>query len=264
MERPLDEAGALAAIHHPYDWCRLLLGLAVVFGAFQATATALGSERGEAGVLIGAMVVALLILVERLIFGQPWRSITRGLGLGRPQSRGLLLAAIVALALLLVGVAGARTQSMTLHLDAGWLSRVPGLWSQAGLAEEALFRGYLFGHLRRGRPFWHAATASMAPFVLVHLLLFLSMPWPIALAAVALAVVLSFPLAHLYELGGGTIWAPAIVHFVIQGAVKVVAVSHDPALFALIRMAASAVVPMIVFAARRAHTRDDIVRLRAQ
>jgi hypothetical protein len=39
------------------------------------------------------------------------------------------------------------------------------------------------------------------------------MSWPVALAAVGLAVVLSFPLAYLFELGGRTIWAPAILHF---------------------------------------------------
>jgi hypothetical protein len=32
------------------------------------------------------------------------------------------------------------------------------------------------------------------------------------------------PLAHLFELGGATIWAPAILHFVIQATVKVVVI----------------------------------------
>jgi membrane protease YdiL (CAAX protease family) len=44
------------------------------------------------------------------------------------------------------------------------------------VAEEVLFRGYLFGHLRRGRSFWRAAVLSMLPFVCVHLLLFFTMP----------------------------------------------------------------------------------------
>ena len=99
---------------------------------------------------------------------------------------------------------------------------MPGLFAQAGIAEEVLFRGYLFGHLRRGRSFWRAALLSMLPFVAVHLLLFATMPWPIAAAALLLAVIVAFPLARLYELGGATIWAPALLHFVIQGTVKIV------------------------------------------
>jgi len=92
----------------------------------------------------------------------------------------------------------------------------------------------------------------MLPFVAVHLFLFLTMSWPLALASVLLAVVISFPLAHLFELGGRTIWAPAILHFVIQGAVKVVIVSDGgDALFPLVWMLASALLPLLVlFVAR--------------
>ena len=108
----------------------------------------------------------------------------------------------------------------------GWISLLPGLFAQAGIAEEVLFRGYLFGHIRQGRTFWRAASLSMLPFVVVHLVLFFSMPWPIALASVVLAIVISFPLAYLYELGGNTIWAPALLHFVIQATVKVLVFPH--------------------------------------
>jgi membrane protease YdiL (CAAX protease family) len=65
----------------------------------------------------------------------------------------------------------------------GWISLLPGLFAQAGIAEEVLFRGYLFGHIRVGRTFWRAAAVSMLPFVTVHLVLFFSMPWSIALAS---------------------------------------------------------------------------------
>ena len=86
----------------------------------------------------------------------------------------------------------------------------------------------------------------MLPFVGVHLFLFFTMPWPIALAAVLLAVALSFPLAHLFEVGGATIWAPALLHFVIQGTVKVVVVSGDgSSAFPLVWMVASALVPWL-------------------
>ena len=127
----------------------------------------------------------------------------------------------------------------------------PGLFAQAGIAEEALFRGYLFGRLRRGRSFWHAAALAAVPFVLVHLILFATMPWQVALAAVLLSVILSFPLAYLFELGGNTIWAPALLHFTVQGAIKVLELPGDTAL-PLVWMAASAALPYLVFLFRPA------------
>ena len=63
------------------------------------------------------------------------------------------------------------------------------------------------------------------------------MPWPIAVASVLLAIIISFPLAYLFELGGDTIWAPAILHFVIQATVKVIVFAHLAESFALLWMA---------------------------
>lgn len=68
-------------------------------------------------------------------------------------------------------------------------------------------------------------------------------------------MIISFPLARLFELGGRTIWPPALVHAVIQGTVKVVAVSADESAppFPLVWMAASAVIPWVVFAVPQRH-----------
>ena len=70
-------------------------------------------------------------------------------------------------------------------------------------------------------PFWQAWFASTIPFAAVHLFLFLTMPWPVAMASVLLAATTSIPLSHLYELGGRTIWAPALLHFTIQSVPKI-------------------------------------------
>jgi hypothetical protein len=64
---------------------------------------------------------------------------------------------------------------------------------------------------------------------------------------VLLAVVISFPLAYLFELGGGTIWAPAVLHFLIQATVKVIVLPHGAEAFALAWMATSATIPLLVF-----------------
>ena len=86
----------------------------------------------------------------------------------------------------------------------------------------------------------------------MRLVLLVTMSWPVPLAAVGLAVVLSFRLAYLFELGGRTIWAPAILHFVAQGAIKVVAPPAEAGVVLPITwMAACAVVPLLAWAWRR-------------
>ena len=233
------------------QWLRLLLGLVLVFGLFHWSAAALGSDFGEAGLFIAVLVVAAIVAVERVLFGQRVVDAPRALGLGRPHSKGLLIACGVSLLLFVVVLAFSWATGARLQFLPGWVSLVAGLFAQAGIAEETLFRGYLFGHLRCGRTFWRAAVASMVPFVLVHLFLFFTMPWPIALAAVLLAVVLSFPFAYLFELGGSTIWAPALLHFVIQGTVKVVVFSDGGGvLFPIVWMVASALASLVILLAK--------------
>ena len=226
-------------------WLRLLLGLILVFALFHWSAVVLRSDRGQAGLIVGALVVAAILAVQRVLFRQPVLLAVVGVGLGRPHAKGLVVAGGIGLMLLSVVPLFARATSGSVDLVPGWAALVPGLFAQAGVAEETLFRGYLFGHLRRGRSFWRAASVSMLPFVAVHLFLFFTMPWPIALAAVLLAVVISFPLAHLFELGGHTIWAPALLHFVVQGTVKIVVLSGDSAsLFPAVWIVASGALPM--------------------
>ena len=235
-----------AGIEKSADWVRLVAGLFLVFGLFHWSATIFGSNRGQRGILIGMLVVAATAAAEWVLLRRQ-RGTVRHLGLGRPRTTGIVLAGGAALLLLTVALCFALARGMTAAFYPGWTWLLPGLFAQAGIAEEVLFRGYLFGHLRVGRTFWRAATVSMLPFVSVHLVLFVSMPWPIALASVLLAMVISFPLAYLFEAGGNTVWAPALLHFVIQGTVKVVTFAHGAEEFALAWIAASAVVPLFVF-----------------
>ena len=232
-------------------WTRLLLGLALVFALFHFAAAALGSDRGQAGVVVGALVVAATLAAERMLFGVPVAVAAREVGLGRPSGRSLLVAAVVCVLLLLVFPTMAALDGARLVLDPRWAALLPGLFAQAGIAEETLFRGYLFRRVRAGRTFWRAVALATLPFVAVHLVLFATMPWPIALAAVLLSAIVGAPLAHLFELGGGTIWAPALLHFTIQGAIKLVSLEPPVAGLPVIWMAASAVLPFLVFVVKR-------------
>jgi membrane protease YdiL (CAAX protease family) len=246
MGTPVD--GSSTAVSDRRDWIRLALGLIAVYGLFQWSAAKLGSDRGQAGLVVAAIVVTATVLVESLRSRQTITSTLHALGLGPPHVQGLAIATGVCFLLLLVVPAfSMATGAAVTTMDRWWLL-VPGLFAQAGIAEETLFRGYLFGRLRTGRTFWRAATLSMVPFVAVHLLLFFTMPFWVAMAALLLAVVTSFPMAQLFELGGGTIWPPALLHFVIQGTIMVLVLSGEAsAAFPLVWMMASAVLPLIVF-----------------
>jgi membrane protease YdiL (CAAX protease family) len=231
---------------------RIALGLLAGFAALQGSASALGSVRGEWGIVVGAIVVASLLAIECLLHGRSLCAAGLQLGLGRPVSRGLVAAFGLGLAMLAVipihfAITGARWA-----MYEGWLLLVPGLFAQGGIAEEALFRGYLFRRLRARRSFARAALVATPPFIAVHLLMFVNQPWMIALASVILAAIISIPLAWLFELGGNTIWAPAILHFVVQGALKVILVEGEAAeTLPLVWIAAAAVIPFAVFAVPR-------------
>jgi membrane protease YdiL (CAAX protease family) len=216
-----------------------------VFVLFHGSATFLGSDRGQAGVIVGAIVVAATLAAERLLFGQPLAAAARSVGLGHPRAAGLIAAATISFAILLVVPVFTGVTGTSAAFVPGWVWLLPGLFAQAGIAEEVLFRGFVFGRLRRGRSFFRAASLATIPFAAVHLLMFVTMPWPVASAALLLSLVLSFPLAALCELGGATIWAPAVVHFVVQGTIKVLNVAGEAAgVFPLVWMAASLLVPL--------------------
>ena len=242
--------------HRPVEnsaaWGRLLIGLSLVFILFHGMAAWLGSDRGQFGLLVAAVVLAGIVATECWLFGADPGLAVRNLGLGVPRRRGIAAAILIAAGLWATIPVFTVVTGSDVRLAPGWLGFVPGLFAQAGIAEETLFRAYLFGHLRASRRFWPAAALSLLPFVAVHLPLFLTMESSVAAAALLLAAATAIPFARLYELGGGTIWAPAIVHTVIQGTVKVVAVPDEWTLpFVLSWMMASAVLPFAAFAVRR-------------
>ena len=238
------------------SWARLVCGLAAVFVLFHWSASTLGSDRGQAGIIVGAIVTAATLVVERMWFAATFRGAARALGLGAPGPSGLIASAVISALLLLIVPVYVVMTGARWTMDAGWWQRVPGLFAQAGIAEEVLFRGYLYGHVRRGRGFWRAATISMLPFMAVHLLMFVTMPWPVAAASLVLAIIISFPMAHLFELGHGTIWGPALLHFVVQGTVKSITLAGDAAVaFPLVWMLASAAIPALALFVRRPTSR---------
>lgn len=231
------------------QWPGLLIGLVIVFTLFQWVASAIGSDRGQAGVIVGLIVTAAVIITERLLFSRSFAQSAKTVGLGQPKIIGLLAAIGIGVLLIAAMPIFVLLTGSNFSFYPGWSLLLPGLFFQAGIAEETLFRGYLFGHIRERHSFAKAAMWAAIPFVIVHLIMFFSLPWPIATASILLAVVMSFPFSKLYELGGGTIWAPAIIHFVIQGAIKVTVISGESAwLFPFFWIGICALIPLCAFA----------------
>jgi membrane protease YdiL (CAAX protease family) len=208
---------------------RVAVIFVLLYFVFDRLAAALGSTRGEAGLVVGAVIVALTLLAERWLTRASLRSCAAALGLRTPRGIALLASIALAVALLASLPLLGRVTGVELALrdGAAWLAL--GMFAQGGVAEETLFRGFMYRHLRRTRTFWRAAALSAVPFAAAHLPLFWSLDVPVALLALGMAVAWSFPLAWLFDRANGSIWPPAIVHAVIQGGIKVLV--DDDAVF---------------------------------
>lgn len=231
------------------QWVKLLIGLIAVFALFHWLATILGSDRGQFGVIVGLIVVGAIIFVEIFLFGNSFIESVRKIGLMPPKMISILIVFVISFLMLLMVIVFAFATNSSFSFYSNWYLLIPGLFFQAGIAEETLFRGYLFGHIRQKYGFWKAAFLSAIPFILIHLFLFYLFDFAIALASIILSIISSFPFARLFELGGKTIWTPAILHFIIQGTVKVLVASGEKAeLFPLVWIVICAIIPLLVFA----------------
>lgn len=223
------------------------LGFVVLWVVLDRSAALLGSLRGEWGLIVCVVVVPAAIAMECVLSGRTPRDAATALGIRVPRLRALSWTAVLCAALLaFFPLYSAATDSpLTLRADAALLAI--GMFAQGGIAEEVVFRGFLFRRLRAQRSFRRAALLSAVPFVAVHLPLLGSLGAVVGLASIAVAVSLTFPLAWLFDRSGASIWPPAIVHAVVQGSIKVVQADDAFPGLALAWMALSAVAPWLVF-----------------
>jgi hypothetical protein len=74
---------------------KLLGGLIVVFALFHWIATVLGSNRGQAGLIVGMVIAAATIATEALLFKKPVLEAVSFVGIGRPVVRGVIISAAI-------------------------------------------------------------------------------------------------------------------------------------------------------------------------
>lgn len=231
----------------------MLLGFVILWLVLDRSATALGSFRGEWGGAVAALTLVAMVVVEMAVFRRGIGAAIASLGLGPSRRRPLALAvAIAALLLAMIPVYGI-VRGVPIGLMDGWWLLAVGIFAQAGIAEEDVFRAYLFRHLRDGRTFWRAAGIAAIPFVLVHLMGYLTMDPIVATTSLLVALSLTFPFSWLYEQAGNSIWPSAILHAAIQGGIKLIVVPDADYLpLAMLWLVTTAAVPWLVFGALRA------------
>ncbi|MBE2256067.1 MAG: CPBP family intramembrane metalloprotease [Ignavibacteria bacterium] len=161
-------------------------------------------------------VIGLLLLILKWDNKSSIVSISNNLGFKKTNLKSIAPGIILSLALLLAYPLLSILLNVKIFLAEDWIYNLIGLSLTAGIAEEMLFRGYLFGTLRREMNFRKAAILSSVLFTLAHLVMFIYMAWEIALMSTLLAISTSIPLAYLFERGNNTLWSPAIVHTVIR------------------------------------------------
>jgi membrane protease YdiL (CAAX protease family) len=225
-----------------------LIGFVVLYAVLAGLAELDATGRYGIGILAAVLLAA--VVLDALLDGTRPRFTLRHLGLGRPTGRAVLVA--LALAFLIQGVyplVGAMTGA-SFALKSGWPWLLLGIFAFHGLAEELVWRGYTFSRLRQGRSFGAAVAATMPLLAATHIPVVLTSGLSVGTAAMLVAAITSLPLAHLYELGRNTLWAPAVLHTAIDS-FKLVTIPDDARqVFSLTLAAASLTIPLLALAVR--------------
>ena len=168
------------------------------------------------------MLAAVFVLVPLVIRKVSWPNIARLLGIAE-QPRLAHLAwtlpayVIYFIAAVLVGLVATNIpgfdsdQAQNIGFDditttAGYTMAFIGLVVLPPIFEEVLFRGYLFGRLRKYTGFWFSTIMTSLAFGLVHL------QWNVGIDTFVLSIFLCFLREHTASL-----WAPILLHAIKNG-----------------------------------------------
>jgi len=161
------------------------------------------------------MMLVVALLLEKLFWGRQPLAAFRVLGFVQANWRAVAVAVIISALMLLFFPIFAWITRASITLKPAWWWIVIGGVALNGIAEETLFRAFVFGQLRRegeGKPFRQAAWISLLIFATVHLYLFVQNPFIVGALGTLIAITAAFPLAYLFEESGFSIWPTVIVH----------------------------------------------------
>lgn len=202
--------------------------------------------------LLFAWGVGAIAVAERLLFAGALRDAFRALGFTRARWSAVGVSALVSIPMWAFLPLIAWRSGAPVQLRPDWLSLLVGVVLVNGITEEAIHRGFVFGHFRNGRSFMAAATLSAVIFAAQHVYIMLTTGWMIGLASVLLAFLLSYPLAFAFERGGNSIVAPAILHTSSNAPVMILSLPDELMSRVLLpHMAVVLISLYLVFASRR-------------
>jgi membrane protease YdiL (CAAX protease family) len=194
----------------------VLIGSAILFVILNYGLTWLAGilDATWAALIVTASMLLVALLLERLFFKREAAQGLLALGFDRPNGRAVLVATIIALLMLAFFPVFSLATGAQISLKSDWLWILLAIVTFNGIGEETLFRGYVFGGLRRdaGLSFRQAGFISMIIFAAVHLLLFIGNPFFVGFLGTLIAIASAFPMAYLFERGNNTIWAPVVLH----------------------------------------------------
>jgi len=193
----------------------ILVGCALMFLVLQIGTTWLTGrfDMTWSALIATSTMLGLALLLEKLFFKRGRLPALRALGFRRPNPPALAVAGIIALIMLAFFPLFTLVTGIPVSLRSDWWWILIGAVALNGIAEETLFRGYVFGGLRRsGLSFGRAGGISLVIFAAVHLLLFIQNPFLIALLGTLVAIAAAFPMAYLFERGNNALWAPVMLH----------------------------------------------------
>ena len=238
------EARPRPAVGTPATWARFLLGFLVLWAVLAGASSADPTARWGPAIL--AAVVAAFLAVARGLYRRPLREALRALGLGRPDRRSLTVSAAISALVLLVWPVTGLVSGASIPLRPDWPVVLIGIFTLHGLAEELVWRGYVFRRLAQGRSFWPAVFRSMPLIAVTHVPIVAASGPAIGVGAMLVAAVTSIALSRLYVMGGGTLWAPALLHTAIDSFKLVLLPAAALTIYPFLIIGFSLIVPLLV------------------
>jgi len=197
------------------SFSQTLAGYFVIYAALELAGRAVDSWGLAAGKSAAAMVgLAAACLVQALLSRErdPKR-VLLSLGFGWPDTRVLFTSAVVGAALLATMPLIVAATGGTFVLPDNWPALALGILLLNGIAEETVFRGFLFHRLRTLYTFRRSVVLGTLLAAAAHVPIVASAGLLVGGLAILVAALTFLAFAMLFERSRNTIWAPAVVHF---------------------------------------------------
>ncbi len=163
-------------------------------------------------ILLSAWGVGAIVFFQRWYFSRDLRTGLTDIGIAGTPPRAIAIGVLAAVPMWVVLPVLCRMNAIPIAVRPDWPSVLLGVMLVNGIAEEVIHRGFVFHRFRRDYSFARAAAIGASVFAAQHLYLIATVGLAGGVSAIALAALLTWPLAYAFERGGNSIVVPAILH----------------------------------------------------